>query len=1306
MVGSGPSFAKAFAVNQALALIVSIPAPGRALVPLPLAMTTAMTMASPPGCPSVPNTHSQPPHRAQHRPLPRPELPARTSTVQQNTHLIPVADSADTRSKPNADNDLPRLTLGDDAHWLTPRFFCSKSTPLAPVDTTLGQALETLALSVTESMDDSHSDASHPDAVNLDLTTQASGEAFPEMNLNSGEKQHSHHLTLDRSRYGEGISMVIARNGLLVSISARATSPARYATEGNHPRNDKMKKKGKEPCTLMDSTSPLDGKELDTTHHPSIHAQAHTGTGTGTGTRTQEDLSSSTGPATPAFSSAKSSPSFSSSSSSSSTFISPDPTLTCSSQRPDCTADAHAVADLLHVGLEPASHALRSAEVLVRHARAQLEHLRNQEGSELGRFGRPTDPVGGEPVSAEWQDVRGIAPYQGRLGPITMWTASPSSSRKNPASTSASANESQVSCLSTGGYLFSFTKFLETLFDYPAFAPACQDGTRLPPLYFFRTGGVLIKVSTQPFRLYHLQLDAPAWSIAAKGSKVLETPDSQPQPQSRLPERNSASVLPLAHQVLQEEISVFYGSLQRYLDGAALALAVQAEKQRHDHDATANDSNGDETVTRARLYSLRQILAQEQALVEKEVRRTPANQLNNARIVLADSARSAAARVEAWLEKYFPPGSVDAPHYTWPAYCNKGEETMVWPASSVIVYAGEPLSFIAYMLSTPRFQQAVQQAQREEEEAPHQAHVSRDADQRGAPPEGSLSSATIAPVSASHAHHLTLPEDKSSFDQQNVPSTMEHIPPETVSTTRSHGWLNPDRSEKTLEAHNRQSTSCDPDDPNAIFYHPDPTMVSLSGKKRSKDPPLLPFHKLRRLSSRQRDESDGRLPSGHPPGRFRVQPSARMDSSVLRSLSSTSTSLSATPEEQPAGIKLDVPPDAGGSSFAAGCREKQLDTEEKERITSPHVKLTISRGPIKVSCISWYAAEFARLRQLWKLSEEGFVCSLSRCTPSPSGGGKSSSAFFLTHDQRYVAKQLLTVWTVDETDAFLDFAPHYVRYAMQCVQEGRGTLLVRILGVYRIKIINPAARTPKRAMNFLILDNVFATPSPEVGLPPPSGRPTRSSSPTPQPPTSYGGERLLRFDLKGIRDRRVKHAQYHEDPAAHVWHDAEWIEHIQPSMLVPAEDKDRFLCTLDRDLSFLTRLDRMDYSLLVGVFPGGAVRAQLVDYLGAFTLAKQLESSSKRALKTHDGKHNVTILPPAEYAARLQHALRDYFVACPTDAAIGSETPESSSGAWPGGGKDKHAPSPELEAGQREREGQVAATTTTWEEEIGAPAVL
>ncbi|PWZ01256.1 hypothetical protein BCV70DRAFT_91601 [Testicularia cyperi] len=160
---------------------------------------------------------------------------------------------------------------------------------------------------------------------------------------------------------------------------------------------------------------------------------------------------------------------------------------------------------------------------------------------------------------------------------------------------------------------------------------------------------------------------------------------------------------------------------------------------------------------------------------------------------------------------------------------------------------------------------------------------------------------------------------------------------------------------------------------------------------------------------------------------------------------------------------------------------------------SPHIKHNLIHGSTKISCVSWFAEEFAALRARWGV-EHDFAQSLARCQPWNTTGGKSKSAFFKTADERFIAKQLLTVWSVDEKEAFLEFAPAYIRYMMNSVVNDCPTLLVKIAGVYSIKIKDIKSGETKLKMNVMVLENLWA---------------------------GDGGQ-SIRFDLKGIRDRKVK----------------------------------------------------------------------------------------------------------------------------------------------------------------------------------------
>lgn len=83
---------------------------------------------------------------------------------------------------------------------------------------------------------------------------------------------------------------------------------------------------------------------------------------------------------------------------------------------------------------------------------------------------------------------------------------------------------------------------------------------------------------------------------------------------------------------------------------------------------------------------------------------------------------------------------------------------------------------------------------------------------------------------------------------------------------------------------------------------------------------------------------------------------------------------------------------------------------------------------------------------------------------------------------------------------------------------------------------------------------------------------------------------------------------------------------------------------LCNDTRFLSSLELMDYSLLVGV---DLQRSQLVvgviDYVRLYTWDKHAESLMKGVAR----KDRPTITRPDEYAARFFGALRDYFTVVP-----------------------------------------------------------
>ncbi|SJX66543.1 related to phosphatidylinositol 3-phosphate 5-kinase [Sporisorium reilianum f. sp. reilianum] len=524
-----------------------------------------------------------------------------------------------------------------------------------------------------------------------------------------------------------------------------------------------------------------------------------------------------------------------------------------------------------------------------------------------------------------------------------------------------------------------------------------------------------------------------------------------------------------------------------------------------------------------------------------------------------------------------------------------------------------------------------------------------------------------------------------------------------------------------------------------------------------------------RINGGSRRVSGSAAPTSIPRSASRGRPSFSMAPDASRNADAARLSAAANDSNKPPRSATQPPtPSEGG---IAGADAQSLISNStlpgSHAAESPHIKHNLIHGNTKISCVSWFAEEFAALRERWGV-EHDYVQSLSRCQPWVATGGKSKSAFFKTADEKFIAKQLLTVWSVDEKEAFLEFAPAYIRYMMNSAVNDCPTLLVKIAGVYSIKIKDIKTGETKLKMSVMLLENLWAG----------------------------DGGRSVRFDLKGIRDRRVKlSAQQQQnlqqaatqaatsgqpfvdvpgaakgtpaqgsataalnagvlsvaagsesstDRAASgsaagdggnnsnstqtspsravdgskkageataggvdatassatsssgssaVWWDSEWIERYRHRAFVPETQKELFHRALQNDTQFLTASNVMDYSLLLGVmerpvrqddlYPPAAptagsgvapdttasleavdpeeaperpsFRCRIVDFLGAFTLAKQLESSSKKALKGQDAKGNVTILPPSEYASRFLSAMDSYFIGTPCQPRLDAD---------------------------------------------------
>ncbi|KAI9362452.1 hypothetical protein DFJ73DRAFT_620771 [Zopfochytrium polystomum] len=274
-----------------------------------------------------------------------------------------------------------------------------------------------------------------------------------------------------------------------------------------------------------------------------------------------------------------------------------------------------------------------------------------------------------------------------------------------------------------------------------------------------------------------------------------------------------------------------------------------------------------------------------------------------------------------------------------------------------------------------------------------------------------------------------------------------------------------------------------------------------------------------------------------------------------------------------------------------------------------HIKFQFWDGQTRFDCKSYYAEQFDALRRNCGF-DEIYVHSLSRCFRWEASGGKSKSVFMKTTDDRLILKQL----SKPEMDALLKFAPAYFDYISEAFFHTLPTVLAKIFGFYRIGFKNPVTnRTFK--IDVLVMENLF-----------------------------YDRSISRIFDLKGsMRNRHVQSTGRQNE----VLLDENLVEYIGESLLFIHDHAKRVLrASVWNDTLFLSKLNVMDYSLLVGI---DEERRELVvgivDFIRTFTWDKKLESWVKETAFMGSGP---TIISPRQYKNRFRDSMDRYFLSPPT----------------------------------------------------------
>lgn len=289
---------------------------------------------------------------------------------------------------------------------------------------------------------------------------------------------------------------------------------------------------------------------------------------------------------------------------------------------------------------------------------------------------------------------------------------------------------------------------------------------------------------------------------------------------------------------------------------------------------------------------------------------------------------------------------------------------------------------------------------------------------------------------------------------------------------------------------------------------------------------------------------------------------------------------------------------------------KQLESHLMKN-TGTHLRYQFQEGTAKFGCKIFYAEQFDALRQQCRCND-AYIQSLSRCVKWDSSGGKSGSAFLKTLDDRLVVKQLSPA----ELDAFLKFAPSYFKFMAEAFFHNLPTVLSKIFGFYQIQIKNPATNKSMK-MDVLVMENLF-----------------------------YNRKTSRIFDLKGsMRNRHVEQTGRENE----VLLDENMVEFIYGSPLfVPGHSKRLLSQSVWNDTLFLSKMNVMDYSLVVAIDPEKhELVVGIIDFIRTFTWDKKLESWVKERSLVGGGIKEPTVVSPRQYKFRFREAMERYVLLVP-----------------------------------------------------------
>ncbi|CAO2199800.1 unnamed protein product [Urochloa humidicola] len=306
---------------------------------------------------------------------------------------------------------------------------------------------------------------------------------------------------------------------------------------------------------------------------------------------------------------------------------------------------------------------------------------------------------------------------------------------------------------------------------------------------------------------------------------------------------------------------------------------------------------------------------------------------------------------------------------------------------------------------------------------------------------------------------------------------------------------------------------------------------------------------------------------------------------------------------------------SGSSDSEASTSSDDLSSYDSSLLSSSlHPEISVNgrvalKGKYSVICV--HSNQFYNLRKKCCPSELAYITSLSRCKKWDAQGGKSKAFFAKTVDDRFIIKQIKKT----EFESFIKFAPDYFKHVYHSLDTRSQTCLAKILGIYQVKQIRHGKEIK---MDLMVMENIL-----------------------------FGHNVSRTYDLKGaIFSRHVSDSNDHGT----VYLDQNFVDDMRVSPIyIGGRTKHLLQRAIWNDTAFLTSINVMDYSLLVGVDKQKhELVFGIIDYLRQYTWDKQLETWVKSSLVVPKNE-SPTVISPREYKKRFRKFMSKYFLTVPDD---------------------------------------------------------